>query len=125
MMVSRGIWFSTVAVALAMWVAASAVESIAGAAVSRWLSDRAVLGGVMSTIVGIFSMAGGGYVAARLRTGAAHVMACVVLVAVIALILTQGDTVPLWSQLMFLLIGPLGPLLGGELANVHRVRPHQ
>ena len=113
----RGAWLSTTSIAVGAWVAASALESVAVAATSPWLGDRATLAAILSTLLGILSMAGGGYVAARLRTGAANVMAAVVLVVVIALMLTAGNASPLWYQLTFLLVGPLSPLLGGALAG--------
>ncbi len=125
MAVSRGPWLSTVGIAVGAWVTASAFESVAVAATLRWVGDRALLGAILSTLLGMLSMAGGGYVAALLRTGAAHVMAAVVLVVVMALMLVAGDTSPLWYQVMFLLLGPLAPLLGGALAVPRQLRPRR
>jgi hypothetical protein len=123
MAVRRDSWLGTIGIGLAAWVAASMLESIAVAAASQWLGGRGLLVAVLSTLLGILSMAGGGYIAARFRRGAAIVMAALVFVVVVALMLTASQTYPLWHQLTLLLIGPLAPLLGGALAGDRQLRP--
>jgi hypothetical protein len=125
MAASRGTWLTTIGIAGGAWVAASALESVAVAVTLRWVGDRTLLGAILSTLLGMLSMVGGGYVAARLRTGAAKVMAAIVLVVVMALMLAAGNTSPLWYQLTFLFFGPLAPLLGGALAGHHQLRSHR
>jgi hypothetical protein len=122
MAVSRSTWLGTIGIALGMWLAASALESFAVAMTLRWVGDQILLGTILSTLLGMLSMVGGGYLAARLRPGAASVMAAIVLIVVVALMLADDES-PLWYQLTFLLVGPLGPLLGGALAGRRQFRP--
>lgn len=125
MAVRRDAWLSTIGIAVGAWVAASVFESAAVVATSRLVGDRVVLGAMLGTLLGMLSMACGGYVAALLRPGAAHVMAAVVLIVVIALMLAPENTSPLWYQLTFLLVGPVAPMLGGALAGDHQLRPRR
>jgi len=66
-------------------------------------------------IIGLATMVGGGYVAARLRPGAEMVMSVTVFAAVVVLFAVQVGDAPLWYGLAFLSTGPLATLAGGAL----------
>ena len=55
--------------------------------------------------------------AARIRQGAAAALSVIVAAVVIGLMMTMGDTVPLWYQVGFLVFGPLVSLAGGALSR--------
>jgi hypothetical protein len=57
----------------------------------------------------------GGYVAARIRRGAAAALAVLIAVTVVALMTATSESAPLWYQGGFLVFGPLASLAGGAL----------
>jgi len=66
-------------------------------------------------VIGLTTIAAGGYVAARLRQGAEAATSVIVFVVVTALIAAQVGDTPLWYGLVFLIVGPLSSFAGGAL----------
>jgi hypothetical protein len=113
-------WLGTLGVATAAYVAAGVLESLALFAISILLRPDAQLAIVLSVIVGLATMALGGYVAAWVRQGAASALAAIILISVAVLALTMPHSAPLWYGLTFLIAGPLAALAGGRLNLVRR-----
>jgi hypothetical protein len=112
----------TLAVAIAVQFGVGTAEwfVLDGINILLRLSDLTLT--VVSVIVGLTTAACGGYIAARIRRPAALVMAAISFVTVVTLMLTNGDGVPLWYQLAFLVTGPLAPLAGGAVASRRHLR---
>ena len=111
----QGRWIRTFFVALGAYVGAGVVESAAEAALSEILTLDALWHTVLSLMIGLATIAAGGYVAARLRPGAETAMSVIVFIAVTVLITAQVGDAPLWYGLAFLIAGPLSSLAGGAL----------
>ena len=112
---ARGRWIATAGVALGAYVAASALEYMATAAISQLLVPTAGMSNVLSVVIGLSTMLLGGYVAARIRRRAAGALAAIILLAVVLLMLAVPDSTPLWYQIAFLVLGPAASLAGGML----------
>ena len=119
--IAREGWLSTVGIAGAAWVAASAAEALGIALLQFVLVATSVGFTVASVAIGIATIAIGGYVAGRIRPASPAVMAAIVLVAVLGLMITASGTAPLWYALVFLVGGPLAALGGGVVAAAMRV----
>jgi hypothetical protein len=113
----RGQWIGTVGVAMVMYVVANGLEAIGDVAISRLLhlTPESHSHIVVSLVVGLTTMALGGYVAARTRRNADMVLASLILIGVAVLMVAIPDSVPLWYQIAFLVAGPLASLAGGWL----------
>ena len=111
----QGRWIRTLLVGLGAYFAAGLLESAVYAALSRTVNPDSSFQPVLSLIIGLATMVGGGYVAARLRPGAETVMSATVFVAVVLLFAAQVGDAPLWYGLTFLIAGPLATLAGGAL----------
>jgi hypothetical protein len=107
----------TFAVAVAMQLGVGTAESFAMTGISVLLRPSDLTLTIVSVFVGLTTAACGGYIAARIRRPAALVMAAITFAIVLALMLTNGDGVPLWYQMAFLVAGPLAPLAGGAVAS--------
>jgi hypothetical protein len=119
-------WFGTLGVAITAYVAASVLESVGVTVVLRLLHPGDRLAIVLSVIVGLATMALGGYAAASIRRGAAPVLAGIILIVVAVLMLTVPDSAPLWYGLTFLIVGPAAALAGGRLTLMQRAgRAHR
>jgi hypothetical protein len=101
------------------YIAAGIVEFIGNAAISTLLAPGAGLT-VFSLLFGLATIVLGGYVAARIRPGAATALAGIVVIAVVILMVTMSDSAPLWYGLVFLIVGPLAALAGGTLRRDRR-----
>lgn len=112
-------WLSTLGVGIAAYVSASVIEFVSTAVISRMFRPDARLAPVLSVIVGLATMALGGYVAASIRQGAAPVLAGIILIVVGVLLVTMPNSAPFWYGLTFLIAGPLAAVAGGWL-NVTR-----
>lgn len=117
----RGRWASTLAVALGAYVAVGLIESSAVAVLARVLRLNARADVVLNLIVGLVTIALAGHVAARIRPGAAHALAAVMIigVAVMMVVVTPGS-VPLWYALAFLVGAPMASLAGGTFCRRRR-----
>lgn len=111
----QGGWIRTLLVGLGAYFAAGLLESAVYAALSRTVNSDSSLQPVLSLIIGLATMVGGGYVAARLRPGAEMVTSVTVFAAVVVLFAVQVGDAPLWYGLAFLSTGPLATLAGGAL----------
>ena len=113
-------WLGTLGVAIAAYVAASVLESVGVAVVSRLLHPDDRLTIVLSVIVGLATMVLGEYAAASIRQGAARALAGIILIVVAVLMVTMPDSAPLWYGLTFLIAGPAAALAGGRLSLIQR-----
>jgi len=105
----------TLVVAVGAQLCAGVAEDLTTRAIGIMaLSDPARA--IASVVIGVTSVAGAGYVAARIRPPAAPVLAALVFAVVVTLMITSGDSVPLWYQLAFLVFAPAGSIAGGALA---------
>jgi len=111
----QGCWVRTFLVALGAYIAAGLLESAADAALWGTVNPESLFERVLSLIIGLVTIVGGGYVAARLRPGAETVMSVIVFVAVTVLLAARVGNAPLWYGLAFLVAGPLSSLAGGAL----------
>jgi hypothetical protein len=111
--------FGTLGVAIAAYVSASIIEFVSTAAISRMFRPDAGLATALSVIVGLATMALGGYVAASIRQGAAPALAGIIFIVVAVLFVTLPNSAPLWYGVTFLIAGPVAALAGGRL-NVTR-----
>jgi len=112
----QGGWIRTLLVGLGAYFAAGLLESAVYAAIQGiTVNSDSSLQPVLSLIIGLATMVGGGYVAARLRPGAEMVTSVTVFAAVVVLFAAQVGDAPLWYGLAFLIAGPLATLAGGAL----------
>jgi hypothetical protein len=118
----RGHWLRPLGVAVVVYLAMSAVESIATAVVFKLLRPDTLLQNVLSSGVGFAAMLLGGYVAASIRRGAVRALAAIIFTVVAALLVTAFDSAPLWYGLMFLAVGPLAAFTGGAFHNRRHAR---
>lgn len=121
--IRRGSALSTLAVAAAAYVAAGVLEFAGTVVIARLLDATARPFAVVSAVVGLITFVLAGYVAASIRSGAAHALAGIVLFAVAMLMLTSSGSAPLWYVLIFLILGPLAALAGGALRVGWRAGP--
>lgn len=114
----RGRWLGIVAVAITIYALISVLESYSDALLSKLF----VSGGFAFTIASLafspVAMGLGGYAAARMRKGAAAVLAIISAVAIVRLMVLSGNAVAIAYLTAFLVICPLTALAGGAL--VHR-----
>jgi hypothetical protein len=108
-------WPGILGAAIAAYALVTIVESAATIAVQRLLVPEAFVQVLINLIVGLSAMVMGGYVAARIRRGAAAVLAIIIAVVVVGLMTTNSGSVPLWYQVGFLVFGPMASLAGGAL----------
>jgi hypothetical protein len=118
--IRRGAWLSTVGVAIGAYVVAGMIEFASVAVLAKLLSPVGRVFTVLSVIVGLATMALGGYFAAWVRPAAATILAGIVIIVIVVLFLTMRDSAPLWYGLTFLIFGPLAALGGGALCRVKR-----
>lgn len=114
--VQQGRWGGLLGAAFAAWLLASAIEAAGIAAVSK-LVDPGPAHTAIMLLVGLASMAVGGYAASSMRRGAAMLLAALVALMVVALVATTSNTEPVWYQLGFLVLGPMSVLAGGALSR--------
>lgn len=101
---------STIATAVAAWIVASTIESLAMIAI---LGSDAGGGTLPHFLIGLGAIALSGYLAALVRPAAPGILAAIVFVVVIALMFVSTERVPVWFQFGFLLMGPLASMAGG------------
>ena len=115
--IKRDAWLTNVVIALGIYIGAGMIEFAGVAVVARVLGPDAGALPALSAVVGIGTIGLGGHVAARIRRGAAAVLAAIVVLAVATLMITVPDSAPLWYAITFLIAGPVAALAGGRLAS--------
>lgn len=113
--IRRGGWLPVLGAAFVVYFMVSVVEAAGTWAVSTLLPATADRNFIVNFVVGLLSMLLGGYIAARVRRGAAEVLALLAAIAVVTLMITRGENVPLWYQIGFLVLSPLASIAGGAL----------
>jgi hypothetical protein len=113
--VGRERWPGILGAAIAAYAIVTIVESAATLAISRLLGPDTLAQDAMSLVTGLSAMVLGGYIAAWIRRGAAATLAVIIALVVIALMVTMSESVPVWYQIGFLVVGPLAALAGGAL----------
>jgi hypothetical protein len=113
---ARAGWLSTMAIAGAAWIMASVVEALGIALLQVALAPESIFFTACSAAIGLATMAGGGYVAGRIRQSSPMVMAAIVLLVVVGLMTTASGSAPLWYAIVFLVGGPLATVGGGAIA---------
>jgi len=108
--------FITIAVAVAGYFVAAAVQLVLRAALSS-MTTSAFARTAIVLLSGIAATAAAGFVAALIRRGAAPVLAVLVLVATSIMLAANPDTVPLWYKSSFLVLGSLAPIAGAALSG--------
>jgi hypothetical protein len=113
--VRRGGWLPTLGVALGAYIAAGAVEFAGDVAISRLVAPESPVLAVVAMIIGLSTLALGGYLAAWVRPGASTALAWIVMISVAGMMVTQKPNAPLWYQIAFLIFGPWASWGGGTL----------
>lgn len=104
---------TSLAAALGAFIVASVVEFGADAGVSAFIAPGSQMHTAVSLLGDLAAMALGGYLAALVRPAAATVLAAMLFTLVVVFMVTRPDSVPLWYQIAFLVLGPLASLAGG------------
>ena len=117
--VSRGRWVPTLGIAIGAYITAGALELAGTVAISKVLSPHAPAYTFISLVVGLTTLALGGYCATWIRPGAGRVMAGIAMIVVAVLMMTMTGSAPLWYGFAFLILGPLATLAGGALCRRH------
>ena len=120
MSTARAGWLGTLGIAGAAWMTASVVEALGVRLLQLVLAPESFVFTLGSMAIGLATIAGGGYLAGRIRQLSPMVMAAIVLLVVVVLMAMAGETAPLWYALVFLIAGPLAAVGGGVAAS--RVR---
>jgi hypothetical protein len=120
--IRRDNWPLTMLVALGLYVLVGVFNRAGGILVASLLGARLATYAVSGVIVGLMAIASGGYVAARIRPGAAGVLGGLVVIVAVALMASPSDPAPLWYQMIFFVLGPLAAHAGGAVASVRRAR---
>ena len=113
--VRRTQWPGILGAAVAAYVLVTIIESAASIAVQQLIVPGAFVQGLISLTVTLSAIVLGGYVAARIRRGAAAALAVLIALTVVALMTATSESAPLWYQVGFLVFGPLASLAGGAL----------
>jgi hypothetical protein len=102
------------------YIAAGAVEFAGTVAISKLLAPDAAVFTVISLVVGLTTLAIGGYFATWIRPGDGTVMAGIVMLVVAVLMMMTSGSAPLWYGLAFLIFGPLAAFAGGTFCGGRR-----
>jgi len=109
--------FLTLVIAVASYFAAGGVAFVLRVAVSPMATSMFGRTFIDMLLCGVLAMTAAGYVAALIRPGAAPLLAVLVLVAASLMMAFNPDSVPLWYEASFLVLGSLGPLAGAALCR--------
>jgi hypothetical protein len=112
--IRRDGWPLTVSIALAVYMFVGALNFVGTAVVARMFGARAESWGVSGLVVGLSAIAIGGYVAGRVRRGAATVLGVLVVIVAALLMAAPHDTAPFMYQFTFLILGPVAARLGSS-----------
>ncbi len=110
-----GGWLKTLGAVLLAYLAVNVVVMAGDFAMSKLPGASEQTFAVLSLAVGLPAAVLGGYVAARLRRGAAGALAVLIAAMGVVSLLATGAAAPLWYQLALIVVGPAGVLLGGRL----------
>jgi hypothetical protein len=108
-------WLGAAGAAIAGYGLFKVLELVGGAAVSRLIAPGSSAGGTVGILFGLFALALGGYVAARMRRGAAAGVALISALSVTEFLVTAEFPVPLWYAGALLVTCPGAALAGGAL----------
>lgn len=114
----RGRWLGVIGVAITVYALITFVESYSAALISKIFVSGSIAFTIGSLAFSPIAMGIGGYAAARLRKGAAAVLAIISAVAIVRLMVLSGNAVAIAYLTGFLIVCPLTALAGGAL--VHR-----
>ncbi|MGH7713738.1 MAG: hypothetical protein ACREOG_20815 [Gemmatimonadaceae bacterium] len=113
----RGRWIGIVVAAIAAYAVVRLVESAALLVLGKVFAPEQLAHIIISLLFAIAAMVLGGYVAARIRRGAAGALAVITTGSVIALMIRSAGNVPIWYSGVWLIICPVTALAGGALAR--------
>src|SRR5207247_1826738 len=111
----RGGWLKTLGAVLAGYLAVNAVVIAADAPMTRLPTTSQQVYSVLTPAGGFPALVGGGYLTARLRRGAAGVLAVLAAVMGVVSLAVTGDAAPLWYQLLLVVVGPTAAVVGGRI----------
>ena len=111
----RGRWLSALGAAVAVYALIVWVESYSNAVVAWLFGPSGVAFTIASLAFSPAAMTLGGYAAARIRRGAAAILAGISAIAIIRLMLVSGNAVAIAYLSGFLIVCPLTALAGGVL----------
>ncbi len=103
---------------MAVYALITLVESYSVALISKLFVSGSIAFTIGSLAFSPIAMGIGGYAAARLRRGAATVLAIISAVAIVRLMVLSGNAVAIGYLAGFLIVCPLTAIAGGAL--VHR-----
>ena len=109
--------FLTLGIAVASYFAAGGVAFVLRAALSPMATSTLMRTVIDMLLCGVIAMTAAGDVAALVRPGAAPLLAVLVLVATSLMMAFDPDSVPLWYEGSFLVLGSLAPIAGAALAR--------
>jgi hypothetical protein len=114
---TRGVWLSTLGVAVLAYFAVAAAQLI-----TRWaiVSSSAILYNPLDVILIFPTVVVIGYVAERLRRRAAVVLAAMMLIAITAMTLWANESPPVWYRLAWFFVGPAAAFMGSVLSSARR-----
>ena len=109
--------YLTLVIAVASYLAAGGVAFVLRAALSPMTTSTFVRTVIDVLLCGVMAMTAAGYVAASIRPGAAPLLGVLVLVAAPLVMAFDSDSVPLWYEGSFLVLGSLAPVAGAALSR--------
>jgi len=111
----RGQWLATLGAAVAAYGLIKIIESASAVTLFAVLAPQSSAFVLALYIFGPANMMLGGYVAARMRPGAATALAAISIIMVLQWMATAGSVVSIWFAAYFLVVCPLTALAGGAL----------
>jgi peptidoglycan/LPS O-acetylase OafA/YrhL len=119
----RGHWLKTLGAVLVAYLVVTLIVMAGDLAMSRLPTTNVQVYSVLSLAVGFPAMILGGYLAARMRRRAAGKLAVLAAVLGVVSLAATGDQAPIWYQLLLIVVGPVGALLGGRLRKRKTIPP--
>ena len=109
--------FLTLVITVASYLAVGGVAFVLRTALSPMTTSMSARTVIDVLLCGVIAMTAAGYVAALLRPGAAPLLAVLVLVGASLMMVLDPDSVPLWYEGSFLVLGSLAPIAGAALSR--------
>lgn len=113
----RGRWLGILAAAIGVYIIVAMLESAGAALIAKFFASRSIVSLMFSMALSPALMVLGGYVAVRIRAGAAAILAIISAIAVIRLMITAGTSVAIAWLTIYLIACPLTALAGGALVR--------